>query len=488
MVCGPAPAQCQNCACGKPDCVPKKVRYIQPPRREPCKPVACYRPPVVEFSGDSVYKTSFNTDPATIVCNARPMPITPRNNLAVPPGCLEKTTVTSLSYPAYGHSERQKPVLPSHNQSIGGGPMQEVTTTRHDYVPKSTPKRVKIIPEGHIRSLSAPFEKETVNKLSFGCPNMTNFTPAVSCKPVREYTRSEIPMASETTAKLSYPPVSPGPKEIHPWARRASYQPPDVAMANDTTYKKSYMTNSACASERVKMIPPFNNLRVPADSSFESKTVYKESYYCNGGERPAAIRPVGQLHIPSSKLEDNTVYKLSFPIYCNAQRPEPVLPRPAPLIGQGPIQEITTTRHDFVCKSGTKREPIVPQNMLHAPTGRFESDTVQRLSFPANKENIMPPKSCKPITCYKRSEIPMESETTNKLSFMPVSPAPKEIYPWARRACYQPPDAPMASETTAKLSYQPPGIIIDDDPSGPCCQTCNPATVNCCYPRAAIVS
>ncbi|XP_021708680.1 stabilizer of axonemal microtubules 1 isoform X1 [Aedes aegypti] len=499
---GNVPQQnCYNCSCGRPDCTPvKKVRYVQPSRRQPCKPVSCYKPPEVEFQGDSVYKTSFNADPATIVCNARPLPIPPRNNLAMAPGCLEQNTVTSLSYPGYNNVERQKPIMPTGNQMIAPGPIQEITTTRHDYVAKTTPKRYKIIPEGHIRSASAPFEKQTVNKLSYGSPDMAHFTPAKSCKPIRHYTRSEVPMDSETTAKLSYPPVCPAPKEDHPWAKRAGYQPPCIPMENDTTYKKSYMTS--CGAERPKMIPPFNNLHVPADSGFESKTVYKESYHSACGERPPAIRPVEQLRIPHQKLEDDTVYKLSFPTYCNTERPAPIVPRPAPLIGDGPIQEITTTRHDYGCKSGTKREPIVPQNLLHIPQGRLESNTVNRLSYPANKENVQPPKSCKPILSYKRPEIPMESETTNKMSYMPVCPAPKETYPWAQRARYQPPPLPMESETTAKLSYPPPGEFVEEScgsgpTGGPCCQSCNPSIVNCCanlapdggcYPRAAIVS
>ncbi|XP_053691011.1 stabilizer of axonemal microtubules 2-like [Sabethes cyaneus] len=493
--------QCYGCNCGRPDCAPmKKVRYVQPSRRQPCKPVPCYKPPEVEFQGDSVYKTSYNADPASIVCNARPMPIPPRNNLSMAPGCLEKNTVTSLSYPCYNNVERQKPILPTGNQLLGAGPIQEVTTTRHDYVPKSTPKRYKIVPEGHIRSVSAPFEKQTVNKLSYNCPNMAHFTPARSCKPVRHYSRSEIPMESETTSKLSYPPVCPAPKEDLPWARRAAYQAPEIAMENDTTYKKSFIPS--CAAERVKMITPFNNLHVPADSGFESKTVYKESYHSACGERPPAIRPVEQLRIPNQKLQDDTVYKLSFPVYCNTERPAPIVPRPAPLIGDGPIQEITTTRHDYVCKSATKRDPIMPQNLLHLPTGKLESDTVSRLSYPCNKENIIPTKSCKPILSYKAPELPMERETTQKTSYMPVCPPPKEHYPWAQRARYQPPSLPMESETTAKLSYPPPGYYLEEScestgPAGPCCQSCEPAMVNCCanlmpdggcFPRAAIVS
>ncbi|XP_058116870.1 stabilizer of axonemal microtubules 1 [Anopheles ziemanni] len=494
--------QCCNCACGRPGCVPtKRVRYVQPPKRESCKPIATYKAPEVQFGGDSVYKTSYNPDPQLVI-NARPLPIKPQSHLVPNPGCVENTTVTAMSYPGYNNIERAQPIVPVGNQLIQSGPLQEVTTNRHDYVAKTTPKRYKIVPAGHMHVHSAPFEKQTVNKLSYSCPNMASFEPARSCKPLREYERPEIPMQSDTTTKLSYGPICPPPKEDVPWARRACYQPPNVAMDNETTYKKSYIS-SHCANERAKMVLPYNNLAVPAGSGFESKTVYKDSYHSAPcGERPPAIRPVVQLRVPNTKLEDDTVYKTSFATHCHAERPAPILPRPAPLIGDGPMQEMTTQRHDFVCKGHAKREPIVPQGSLAIPTGRLESATSNRLSFPANKENVVPTKSCKPVRVYKRPEEPMESDTTQKLSYMPVCPPPKEHYPWAQRVRFQAPNQPMESDTVQKLSYPPPGQYIEE--TGPsdgglaCCQSCNPAAMNCCgnmdtscsgvsYPRAGIV-
>uniref|UniRef100_A0A182XVL8 Stabilizer of axonemal microtubules 1 n=2 Tax=Anopheles stephensi TaxID=30069 RepID=A0A182XVL8_ANOST len=491
--------QCCNCACGRPGCVPtKRVRYVQPPKRESCKPIVTYKPPEVEFGGDSVYKTSFNADPQLVV-NARPLAIKPQCHLVPHPGSLEKTTTTALSYPGYNNVDRAQPIVPTGNQLIQPGPLQEMTTSRHDYVAKTTPKRYKIVPASHMHVHSAPFEKQTMNKLSYSCPNMASFEPARSCKPLREYERPEIPMQSETTSKLSYGPICPPPKEDVPWARRACYQPPDVPMDNETTYKRSFMPG--CANERVKMVLPYNNLSVAAGSGFESKTVYKESYHsATCGERPPPIRPTAHLRVPNQKLEDDTVYKTSFATHCHAERPAPILPRPAPLIGDGPMQEMTTQRHDFVCKGQARRDPIVPQGSLAMPTGRVESATVNRLTYTSNKENMVPTKSCKPIVTYKRPEEPMESDTTQKLSYMPVCPPPKEQYPWAQRARYQPPNMPMDSMTVQKYSYAPPGQYVEEPCSSTagCCQSCNPAAVNCCatvdtacngvsYPRAAIV-
>lgn len=80
--------------------------------------------------------------------------------------------------------------------------------------------------------------------------------------------------------------------------------------------------------------------------------------------------------------------------------------------------------------------------------------------------------------------VPMESCTTQKLSFLPVSILPKEYYPWAQRTKFKPPTEKMESETTQKLSYQRPGHYIADHDC-PCeLNNSNPDLNNC--PRAAI--
>lgn len=71
-------------------------RYVQPPKRESCKPIITYKAPEVEFGGDSTYKTSFSADPQLVV-NARPLPIKPQGHLVPHSGSLEKTTVTAVS-------------------------------------------------------------------------------------------------------------------------------------------------------------------------------------------------------------------------------------------------------------------------------------------------------------------------------------------------------------------------------------------------------
>ena len=171
------------------------------------------------------------------------------------------------------------------------------------------------------------------------------------------------------------------------------------------------------------------------------------------------------------------------------------------MIGVGRIQDLTTQRHDFSCKPIIKRMPFRPKDWLSLPKMKQEYETVQKLSYQDYRCSIMPTLSCKPMLTYKRPEgnvnnnlknifliliflEPMEFETTQKLSFMPVCPAPKECYPWAQKSKYQPPTQRMDSDTVQKLSFAPPGQFVD---AGCCCE---PA-LNCCqdnYPRAGIIA
>lgn len=158
------------------------------------------------------------------------------------------------------------------------------------------------------------------------------------------------------------------------------------------------------------------------------------------------------------------------------------MPNSPSLLGQGPMQGLSTQKHDFVPKFQFRRLKCTPRDGFPKPCGCVERTTIQRLSFMApDLCRFSRAESCKPIICYKPPEseflrnfsvqlmlifspisAPMEFETTQKLSFMPVCPPQKEEYPWARRAKYCPPSVRFAKDTVAKLSYQPPGNFLDE--------------------------
>lgn len=64
--------------------------------------------------------------------------------------------------------------------------------------------------------------------------------------------------------------------------------------------------------------------------------------------------------------------------------------------------------------------------------------------------------------------VPMEFETTQKMSYTPVCPSPKDDMPWARKAQYCPPTVGFTKDTINKLSYKPPGRFLDENQY--CCE------------------
>lgn len=73
------------------------------------------------------------------------------------------------------------------------------------------------------------------------------------------------------------------------------------------------------------------------------------------------------------------------------------------MLGEGPMQDLTTNKHDYVAKPSSKRGLIVPPEKMFHNTGPLEDQTVQRLSFPQpDLSHFEAVRSCKPIAQYKK--------------------------------------------------------------------------------------
>lgn len=218
----------------------------------------------------------------------------------------------------------------------------------------------------------------------------------------------------------------------------SSYRKPLIPMATETIYRKSFEgidTNTASCC------------------------------------RAQAVNPPGVLRTPNGPFSKETVTRMSFQPFCGVERVRPIYPQSRSLLGKGPIQGLTTQKHDFVPKFQYRRSKIYPRDNISKSCGNFEKCTVQKLSFQPHC-GVSRTESFKPVASYRKPNVPMEFNTTQKLSFMPVCIAPKDEMPWARKTAYQPPTVPFAKETVTKLSYQSPGCFVDDDYSDPCQQIC----------------
>lgn len=151
-----------------------------------------------------------------------------------------------------------------------------------------------------------------------------------------------------------------------------NYQRPMIPMTTDTVYKKSFdfidAKTAACCR-----LPP--------------------------------VRPSGQLRLPCGEFAKETVAKLSFQPHCCPERAKPIYPFSRFPVSQGPMQALTTQKHDFVPKFQYKRVKCVPRDNLHRACGCVERTTVQRMSFMApDMCKFSKAQSCKPIICYKPPE------------------------------------------------------------------------------------
>lgn len=94
------------------------------------------------------------------------------------------------------------------------------------------------------------------------------------------------------------------------------------------------------------------------------------------------------------------------------------------------------------------------------------------------------------ISFFHLHAVPMETETIQKLSYVPVCAPHKEYLPWAKKMNYLRNTLPMETDTTQKLSFAPPGKFIEEQGSIVC--DCNNikeniiTTIIDSYPKAAV--
>lgn len=75
------------------------------------------------------------------------------------------------------------------------------------------------------------------------------------------------------------------------------------------------------------------------------------------------------------------------------------------MLGNGPMQDYTTQKHDYVAKPLCKREPIVNETHLENSDAPLENTTIQKMSFlPPASNDLAMVKSFRPFYQYKRPD------------------------------------------------------------------------------------
>ena len=106
------------------------------------------------------------------------------------------------------------------------------------------------------------------------------------------------------------------------------------------------------------------------------------------------------------------------------------------MIGSGPMDSMTTVRHDYSRKHVEKPEIILPCGNIRLSTGKLEGYTTAKLSY-GDPGPTEPTINFKPARIYCPPSEPILHDTTQKLSYQPVCIEEKEIYPWKQKPTYK---------------------------------------------------
>lgn len=433
-------------------CVCKGKRYTQPPRPKSFAPVSTYQKPKQPIECATIYRKSYIPSQAP-----RPDPIRPSDNICGNKSSFAKDTIHRMSYPGWGGVRPSEAIVPCAHLGSNEGPMQEITTHRHDFVPKPLSRPEQFVPSNNIFSSNQQISDKTINRLSY--QPVSSFEKVEPVIPRGQLERPQGEISCSTIQNMSYRPMPLPGKEDLPWARKIGYEGPKVPMSCDTIYNKSYLPCGVVKTEAIVPVDQANPLACPG--RFDDKTVFKMSYLPVQADRPEQIVPKNNLEVSRQKMEGSTIQKLSYLPNYGFKPPLPTAACDHDLSNKGPMQEITTTRHDYVPKPIYKTEPCNPENTIARSTEPLSNKTINRLSYlPVVTFDVVKPTI--PTQTLELPKGPMECRTIQKMSYRPIDSQEKVALPWARRDIYQAPTSRMACETVYNMSYDAPGDIYDD--------------------------
>jgi len=173
----------------------------------------------------------------------------------------------------------------------------------------------------------------------------------------------------------------------------------------------------------------------------------------------------------AGEFSGDTTQRMSYGAWPGITRQKGIFPRDHNLLGEGPMQMLTTNRHDYTPKPFCSITRVIPPAHLGLSKAPMEKNSIMMMSFKSpDFQKFCPPQSFKPQAAYLPPDSPIECRTIQKMSYMPWEPQPKEDLPWAKRNDYCPPSEPVDTSTVYSNSYMPPGKFVENDHGH--CQGC----------------
>uniref|UniRef100_A0A1B6FNK7 Protein FAM154B n=1 Tax=Cuerna arida TaxID=1464854 RepID=A0A1B6FNK7_9HEMI len=209
----------------------------------------------------------------------------------------------------------------------------------------------------------------------------------------------------------------------------ATFRKPDCKVADGTTYKMSYYGFDPNLMRHCRGQPIVSKVNLTSAGDFSSDTTHKMSYGAWPGYKPI----------------------------------EKIVPPDHKLLGDGPLSQLTTHKHDYTPKPIMEVNKIVQPGNLGFSGEPMEDKTTQNMSYQFPDMNrFEPAHSFKPQQSFNPPRTKMEDKTTQKLSYQPFCPPEKEEFPWAQKDKYRPPVVPFEGSTIYNGSYFAPGQFVED--------------------------
>nr|XP_012135483.1 PREDICTED: protein FAM154A-like [Megachile rotundata] len=196
----------------------------------------------------------------------------------------------------------------------------------------------------------------------------------------------------------------------------------------------------------------------------DDNTTYRLSYWEGPSTITEPIPPRDCLVTGDCEMAHDTTYKSSYLDYKCVEPVTSIIPCEKQWLGRGPMQDVTTQKHDYTWKSIKTRQAYKALDNIFCHPAPLRDDTTYKLSYYETCCRT-PAESFAPIRRYIKSDIPLENETIYKLSYWPHDPTGIKDEPWSKKQEYTPPTEPLEGCTTYKLSYYPhsqekPSLII----------------------------
>ncbi|XP_076243445.1 uncharacterized protein LOC143184827 [Calliopsis andreniformis] len=397
------------------------------------------------MENDTTYRLSYWECPSIVND-----PIRPVNSLTTGDGDISDETTYKNSYLGNWCHKPEPSITPCQKQWLGRGPMQSVTSQKHDYTWKCVKPPEPIKAQQNLYCPPARLSDDTTYKLSYY--ESACHLPVTSYGHIRKYVKPDVPMEDCTTYKLSYWPNENILREDQPCYTKREYTPPVEPMDSCTTYNLSYWPCSE--KRRSPIVLQENENLLNADCCSDNNTTYRLSYFGCGGDKRDPIRQPGNILFSPCPAAHDTIYRMSFlGNWCVKQEPS-ITPCSRQWLGRGPIQDVTTQKHDYTWKLTALDPSIRPEDNLVCVNLPMECCTTHRLSYWANDHNLLTPTlNYTPIRSYKAPDIPMKTETTMQLSYQPVEVPSPDRNVSTEKSYYYPPTTKMEDSTTYNRRY-----------------------------------